>query len=502
MVDHLSQQIIDPRLSRAGNVFANATSGRDTLANIEQTIEDMRAREQALQGELEAINAKRSGLIEKRLAAYRELAEVRARHAISDGVIDEADRLSSRVANLLIARQKTIADLKNRIARSDDTRVTLIRARKALADRIEQLEVALDRLALEAREALTSSPDYRAELEAADKAAAIHTKASEKAARSETDRIAKGRAYEADPLFMYLWRRGYNTQAYKASGLVRWLDGIVAHHIGYHDARANYAVLNEIPLRLKAHVEALIADLKAKRDAVEARETEKIREIAGRDVPAQLREARAAQKQNQQAVAEAAAELSDLSEQLNKYAEGQDIAFAKAVEMSAEFLSQKRTTRLMQLARETQSPSDDEIASRIARLDADIAKAAREIDSKTQELEKLFDKRDELVHIATDFRRAHYDDPSSVFRGNDVGTILLQELIRGVISGADYWARTRRRQSWRHRPADHYRRSENFPPFDDMFGGSGGDGWGGSDDWGGGDSWSHGDDDFGTGGGF
>lgn len=481
------------------SVVDHATSGRETLVHIEQAIEDLRAKERAVQADLEASTEHRSKLIEQRLAAYRELAEVRTRHAISDGVIDEADRLSTRVANLLIARQKTISELKDRLAKIDDNRATLIRAREALAERIEKLEIVLDKLALDARAQLSSDADYRRDLKAAEKAAEVHAKAAEKAERSERDRTTKGAAYEADPLFMYLWQRNYGTSAYRPSGLfarvIRWLDGLVAHHIGYHDARANYAVLNEIPVRLKTHVAALAADLEDKRGRVDAREVEKVREIAGADVPRQLREARAAEKQNQAAVEEAAAELSDLSEQLNTYAEGRDAAFAKAVSLSAEFLGQKETTRLMQLARATKSPSDDEIAARIARFDREVAAAARTIDDKTDELEKLFDKRDELVRVAADFRRAHYDDPASVFRGNDVGSILLEELIRGAISGADYWARTRRRQSWKRRPADPYRRSENFPPFDDLFGGSG-------DGWGGGDSWSHGDDDFGTGGGF
>jgi hypothetical protein len=238
------------------------------------------------------------------------------------------------------------------------------------------------------------------------------------------------------------------------------------------------------------------------RTDIDTRESDKIREIAHSDLPGQIREARTAEMQNRQAFEQTTAELSDLGEQINKYAEGQDPAFTKAVEISAQFLGQERTARLMQLARETSTPSDDQIASRIARLDDDVAKLTTEIDHKTEALEKLFDKRDELVRVAADFRRAHYDDPASVFRGNDVGTVLLQELIRGALDGAGYWARTRRRQNWRNRPADPYRRSENFPPFDDLFGGWGDDGgrggWGG----GGGDSWSHGDDDFGTGGGF
>lgn len=499
----VNQILLDPRIV-GGDRFTDATPGRDTLRQIEQTIADLRAKEQALQSELETINADRSELIEQRLGAYRELAEVRTRHAISDGVIDEADRLSSRVENLLVARQKTIAELKARLVAADARHADLSNQRESLAERIEKLELVLDELALKAREALSSDAGYRRELDDLEQASTTLTKATNKAKRAENDRLEKGRAYENDPMFMYLWRRRYGFGGQQAPGgvfgrLTRWLDGKVADLIGYHGARANYAILNEIPVRLKSHAEALEKDLRAKQAIVDTREIAKIRELANVDLPGQLRAARATQTENRQAFEKVAAELSDVGEQLNKYAEGQDPAFVKAVEMSAEFLGQEKTARLMQLARETATPSDDQIAARIAKLDAAVSKSSSQIDSKTQDLEKLFEKRDELVRVAADFRRAHYDDSASVFKGNDVGAILLQELIRGAITGADYWARTRRRQSWRHRPADNYRRSENFPPFDDLFGGWGDDGRGGG---GSGGSWGYGDDDFGTDGGF
>ena len=163
--------------------------------------------------------------------------------------------------------------------------------------------------------------------------------------------------------------------------------------------------------------------------------------------------------------------MSDVGEQLNKYAEGLDPAFAKAIEMSTEFLGQEDTSRLIAVARRTPNPTDDEIANRIAGFDRRVGELTSERDRKTQELEKLVEKRDELLRIAADFRRAHYDDAASEFRGRDVAEVILSELIRGAITGADYWARTRRRQRWRSRPADPYRKSQNFPPFDfdDMF---------------------------------
>mgnify|MGYP001822247371 CR=1 FL=1 len=153
------------------------TSGRQTLASIEQAIQDLRAKEAGLQRELEKLTADRAGIVAERLKGYRELAEVRARNAVADGVIDEADRLSARVANVLSARQRTIDDLKARYAAAEARRNELIGAREGLVDRIDKLERRLDELALKAREALSSDPGYRGDVEALAAARAVHAKA-------------------------------------------------------------------------------------------------------------------------------------------------------------------------------------------------------------------------------------------------------------------------------------------------------------------------------------
>src|SRR3954468_17364573 len=64
-------------------------------------------------------------------------------------------------------------------------------------------------------------------------------RAEEKAAQAEADRDEKRRPYEADPLFMYLWRRRYGTRDYQASNLVRFFDRKVAHLIDFETARIN-----------------------------------------------------------------------------------------------------------------------------------------------------------------------------------------------------------------------------------------------------------------------
>src|SRR5690606_16754243 len=70
-----------------------------------------------------------------------------------------------------------------------------------------------------------------------------------KTLQAETDREEKGRPYRDDPLFMYLWERRYGTGTYRANNLVTYLDGLVAGLVRYRDARPNFAMLNDIPLR-------------------------------------------------------------------------------------------------------------------------------------------------------------------------------------------------------------------------------------------------------------
>lgn len=81
--------------------------------------------------------------------------------------------------------------------------------------------------------------------------------AEKKAEQAERDLAEKRVPYEADPLFMYLWNRGFGTGAYRANSLVRYFDRKVARLVGYHGARANYATLLELPVRLREHAARL-----------------------------------------------------------------------------------------------------------------------------------------------------------------------------------------------------------------------------------------------------
>lgn len=81
--------------------------------------------------------------------------------------------------------------------------------------------------------------------------------AQEKVQQAEADREEKRKPYEADPLFMYLWRRRYGTRDYDAGAFVRFFDRKVAHLIDFESARVNYTLLMELPDRLREHADRL-----------------------------------------------------------------------------------------------------------------------------------------------------------------------------------------------------------------------------------------------------
>lgn len=439
--------------------------GRQTLQEIERAIADLRTRESQAQSDLEAATSERMALLKKRTAAFRELAELRAKSAIADGVINEADGLQHQVASLLSARQRTIDTLSDRSKAANTDRTHALNRIEQQTNAIAVLELRLDEIGNEARQQLRTDPVYNAHDAVRVEAERVFKNANEKTKRAETDRKEKGAAYENDPLFMYLWKRRYGQAEPSSWALVRWLDDKIARFVNYHEARPNYAMLNEIPTRLRAHTEDLAEKLAAANADLAQTVAARINEIAGTDLTAELAAAHDQKAQTAKDIEAADAEIAEITRQLNFYAEGRDDGFRKAVEMSAGFLAQTQLNTLLRQARETTTPTDDEIVARIGELDRRREATDKRITQDRGELDKLSRRRQELLEVAAKFRRNHYDHPSSVFQTDDIAAVLLEALIRGAISGSDYWDRSRRQHGWRSRPADPFRRSSSLPPF-------------------------------------
>jgi len=448
-------------------------SGFETLQDVERAIAELRADERGLSRELEADNVARTQLMRERSAAIRELAETRIHSALRDGVIDEADRLETDVEMILKARAEGMRDLEGRTSETQSRHAQKLKDAETVHARLQDLEADLDRFGDQARAKLGANLNYKNAVARRHTLDAQIERAAAKAEQAEADREAKGAPYRDDPLFMYLWQRDYRGRNYASTGLIRWLDGKVAGFIGWHQARANFAMLNEIPERLRGHV----VRLGEERETVTAKLAELEAETTVAMVPdgflAQLEDARKEQMDIDGALSALEATLTQLDDEANAYAEGRDGQFDMAIATLTDFIDQERYNRLQREARRTATSKDDAIVSRIGGLNRKLKDLSEAQGRQRSKLNKIAKRRRELTEIAQDFRRRSLHRPGSVFDfdfDDDDVEDLLKNVVRGGLTALEWWIWAQGRQTWSGRSGDSYRRSRGMPPFN----------WGGS----------------------
>jgi hypothetical protein len=122
------------------------------------------------------------------------------------------------------------------------------------------------------KEKLEQDEGYRLQKEKTVRAAEVTRRADEKASQSEADLASKGKPYQEDSIFMYLWQRRYMTPDYRGNGIIRSLDDWVARLIDYRKTRADYHMLNELPLRLREHADQAAEEAERQQQALQALE--------------------------------------------------------------------------------------------------------------------------------------------------------------------------------------------------------------------------------------
>src|SRR5215212_7664412 len=230
-------------------------SGRQALATIEQTIAQARGEEARLDAALKSAADQVARLRAERMDAFRALARHKLDVMTQKGVVGALDTAERQALDLLAQRRAAAEQaVKDSEAERHAKAAALEEALKPIAAVRQQVEAQV-----------RASPEWSAQRARIEDAPTIAAEAEKKAAQADPDREAKRKPYEADPLFMYLWRKKFGTAEDRSGNLVRFFDRKVARLVGYAKARANYAMLNEIPERLREHAERMKGEIAAER---------------------------------------------------------------------------------------------------------------------------------------------------------------------------------------------------------------------------------------------
>ncbi len=465
-------------------------SGRQALARLENAIHRARADENRLDAAFRGAGERATRLRAERVAAFRRLAEIKL-DALSRGqVVGEIDAIERRALDLIQDGRRAGEMLA---ARRQEAEAAVEAAEAERHRRAGALEAALGEIA-DLRARVEAEARVGAEwVEQRDRLAGQERTALEaerKAEQAERDRVEKGRPYEADPLFMYLWDKRFGTPQDRSGALVRFFDRKVARLVGYDKARANYALLTEIPVRLREHAGRMREEIAAERSRLTAVERASLVAAGMEPLEAAAAEAKRSLDAADRDLATARDALDHIDRDHAQALQGRNVPYREAVELLARADAEQSLRRLMDEARATPTPEDDALLRRVEATEAEIGAAEAEMGRLRGELQTLGQRRAAVERERDEFQRRGYDNPWGQVGNEQVLANVLGGILAGAVQGAVL----------RDVLQGGYHRGPS--PWDGGFGGPGPFGGGGGGPFDGGGFSGGGDDGFSTGGSF
>ena len=432
-----------------------AISGSTVLRELDSGLSSLRGDLRSMDSAVTESGLRMQQLGEAKLALYKKLAQHRLAQLERGDVIRGLDTVSHRIHDLLDEREHAHRSLIEAIHDAETRLARLEADRDQQRKNVEAADAALDEQEEAVQARLEDDPAYGAQLEVAHEADAVADQAETKTQDALDDRNAKGKPYEADVLFMYLWRRGYGTSEYSANPLARLLDAWVAKLCDYDKARPNYWMLNEIPKRLKAHAE--IARAKADEEFERLKQIE-VAAAEEMGVP-RLQQDLDAKEQSLAEVDDSIAtlerDIAELGTERTRYASGEDDLMARALDHLATEMKSDGIDALRRRAALTPDHDDDLIVQDLADIDDRLELLIEEHRDRQKVHRRRTQKVRELERLRHNFKQRGYDDMRSVFTDGSAISGALQQFLRGLLDDEDLWriiARSHRLRQVRARP--------------------------------------------------
>jgi len=423
-------------------------SGRDTLQEINNHVMQAQSRIADADREMNDLNSQLNRSHIETAEQYRELAKFRLDEIKAGTVTDRLNKAHLAVPAFMDQHKQALEALEKDIIKGQQRQQMLNQQRETCRDARDRAADAFQKQLQISKSALETTEEYMRQHEKLAAAVLIARRADEKASQAEADLSAKGKPYQDDELFMYLWDRRYLTPNYRHSGIVRMLDEWVARLISFKETRADYHMLNELPQRLREHATQAAEEADSQRQSLLSLEKQAAEKDGVVALQAALdREEKQLQQVNDDIETEEK-RYRELLRQKSDFAAGEDEYTRKAVTMMAAELECEDIIALFQQAQSTPRPEDDAIVMRLHELQ----KTQKTLTDRISELkinqQHQRDALEELAKLREKFRRSNYDAQHSSFPSNLGLGILLGEILRGSLSSGNAWDRIDRAHKW------------------------------------------------------
>ena len=236
--------------------YDDVISGRDALHRLDTLTSGAREEFDAAAQAAEGHSRRRTDLVRLRSEAYRELARMRL-DVIKAGADDTLSAAEKEAERLLADHEKFLATIGGEVSQAESVLKDAEAKRRAGETEVDAALNAYETLTATVEQEVQSDPAYLGLKQGYEEARSVAVRAEQKLELAKTDRSEKGKPYEADPLFSYLWQRKFRTPEYRKGGVSRMLDNWVAKLCRYDEAYLNFARLTELPDRIAEHLASM-----------------------------------------------------------------------------------------------------------------------------------------------------------------------------------------------------------------------------------------------------
>lgn len=390
-------------------------SGRDALDHLDRRLGRLRTRlNDAIQA-ADSIDGRLAEIQSQRVGALQRLVDMRL-NVIQEADFEDLDRLHRKALKLLQSHAAYIEEERQSIETASSEISSLEAKRADLADQHETLKDNIETKLADIETRLKEDEAYRGLVQAFEDADAIADRADQKLAVAIDERNEKSDAYLSDPLFSYLWERGYGTTAYKGGGLFKMLDSWVAKLCKFEGARPNYARLNDITDWLGDHARDTREASELAQATLEAAERKAI-EAAG--IPADEAETDAVWQSIQEVDSEivsAETKHSALTEQHSKTLMGEEGPAKQARKVLEGGLQKMSMPDLRELAAETVTLDDDEIVDDLVELRTEEMSLEIETERVSDAPTRLGEELGAFEALRRRFKDARFDSDSALIK--------------------------------------------------------------------------------------
>lgn len=414
-------------------------TGADALAALLEALRDIRREEDELVqrlahgAELVATLRAHESELFRQLAAVRLDAEARA------ALTAELGGQEAAVTASLATLEARLAPAAEAVAALDRQLADLAAARQSVQIEMAKRQRELDSLARKARPALRADPAYLEARKAATASAAIAQAAARKAEAALAAHTRHDATFRAEPLFMYLFERGYQTRGYRGNALSARFDAFVARVIDYPRLRSLFQLRNDIPVRWRQHADLMAQEARSAAQALDALESVAVDAAGGRAAREALGDLTDQLQGLDAQTLEAEDRRDDAIKAWRELARGGEPSFAAALDALSTSLNRHGLWLLLSEARATPKGRDVTVVQQIDDSRQRTRDEAAETREQRGQLKTLAARRRDLEDIVYELKNLGLDGPSVRFADDGLVGTHLNAFLRAEISASAYW---------------------------------------------------------------